>query len=45
MEAQEYLKNKEYLRSKDKAENDMVCDNPVGLLASRQRVWPFGRVG
>ena len=21
------------------------CDNPAGLLASRQRVWPFGRVG
>ena len=21
------------------------CDNPADLLASRQRVWPFGRVG
>ena len=21
------------------------CDNPAGLLAFRQRVWPFGRVG
>ena len=21
------------------------CDNPAGLLASRERVWPFGRVG
>ena len=23
----------------------LYSDNPVGQLTSRQRVWPFGRVG